>query len=384
MNASKASPRVSVTITTYNRLHYLPQAVESVLNQTYRDFELIVVENGSTDGTKEWLRANPHPYMQVIDLPENIGAVEGMNTAIRAATGEYLTWLGSDDYFANYHLEAFVAALDSAHNIDYAYGPYYQIDSKGNIDAIMLTTALILREVVTRSGHHRNNASFMYRRSLHDEVGMFDEMFERNLWAKILERCNYIYLMEPTVYYRAHEGSYTSANENILKEVGLKTFQAFLDRHDGGISELLLSHLYPALNISPSLVPYALSDFASRMFMLGARMEALSYLKIGLSTYGMDDLLRPLLNFIALLMILQIDPIPHIQEALENNKKLTAEMKSAMTAVSQSMVTFNRLTSRLDLFTIEHDRIPLKYDVPPSFSFLSWKNGVKNPPSLTR
>lgn len=373
-------PRVSIVIPSYNHLHYLPKALETALDQTFDDIEVIVVNDGSTDGTKEWLDAYSHPKLRVIHQ-ENQGPAEALNTGMRAAVGEYVTWMSADNYCANYFVEAFVAALDSDPENAFAFSPYYVVDADDIIQSVYFANVLALRGLVTRSGHHRGNASFMYRRSVHEATGMYEGWScDQDMWVKILERYNSVFLIEPVYYYRIHASMATNTKHDEINNESPRILESFMQRNNGGITGPLLHRLYPALDRFPALVPQALSDFSVRMFNNGARAEALSYLKVILSMYGIDDLLRPLLNFIALSTASKMDPLPHIQEGIESNTNLTDEMKSAMLSTAHSLISLSGLKSKPDIFLIDHEAMPLKYDMPKIFSFSAWKNGGANQP----
>lgn len=372
---SSSLPSASIVIPTYNHLHFLPKAVDTALDQTFEDFEVIVVNDGSTDGTKQWLDAYQHPKLRVIHQ-ENQGPAGAINTGIEAAAGKYVSWMSADNYCANYFVEAFVAALDSNPDNSFAYSPYYVIDEKDEVHSIYFASVIALRELVTRTGHHRGNASFMYRKSVHAEVGMYKGWTcDQDMWVKILERYKSVFLIEPMYYYRIHKTMATQTKQSEIGEESPRILQNFMQRNNGGISEQLLSRLYPALLGSPELIPFALTDFSCRLYNNGLKTESLAYLKTILSMYGLDDLLRPLLNFISLSTVAQIDPLPHIYESLENNNKLTQDMKSALNATAQSLKTLYGLKTKRDIFLIDHETMPLKYDMPSIFSFAAWKNG---------
>ena len=89
--------RCSVVIPSYNRLNVLPRAVESVLAQDEPDFELIVVDDGSTDGTKAWLAAQTDPRIQVIASERNRGVSAARNLGLAAARAPVVAFLDSDD-----------------------------------------------------------------------------------------------------------------------------------------------------------------------------------------------------------------------------------------------------------------------------------------------
>ncbi|MSP43003.1 MAG: glycosyltransferase family 2 protein [Alphaproteobacteria bacterium] len=377
---STSSPRVSIVIPSYNHLHYLPRALDTALDQTFEDIEVIVVNDGSTDDTKQWLDAYNHPKLRVIHQ-ENKRPAEAINTGIQAARGEYITWMSADNYCANYFVEAFAAALDSNPDNAFAFSPYYVIDAEDKICSIYCATVIALRELITRTGHHRGNASFMYRKSVHAEVGKYEGWTcDSDMWVRILERYKSVYLIKPVYYYRIHDAMATQTKQSEMGEASPRILQNFMQRHSGGVSEQLLARLYPALHKSPQLLPSALADLSARIFSNGLRGEALSYLKITLSSYAIDDLLRPLANFIALSMMVKLDPMAHIQEAVASNKHLTAEMKSALISTAQGIILLNGLKSKPDIFLIEHESMPLKYDMPEIFSFTAWKNGTVNTP----
>lgn len=103
---------VSVIIPTYNRLAWLKEAVESVLSQTYPPLELMVVDDGSTDGTLDWLKNHPAKTLRYFAIP-NSGPGVARNKAAALAQGEWLAFLDSDDYWLPQKLEAEIKYLKS-------------------------------------------------------------------------------------------------------------------------------------------------------------------------------------------------------------------------------------------------------------------------------
>ena len=93
------NPTVSVIIPTYNRAHLVDRAIQSVLNQTYKDFELIIVDDGSTDNTEDIIKEfqKKDERIKYIRHEENRGGSAARNTGIKAAKGEYIAFLDSDD-----------------------------------------------------------------------------------------------------------------------------------------------------------------------------------------------------------------------------------------------------------------------------------------------
>ena len=109
-----ASPLISVILPTYNRAHTLMRAVTSVLNQDYREIELIVVDDASTDGTTELLESIADPRLRVIRHDHNKGVAGATNTGIQAARGEIIAFQDSDDEWLDGKLSHQMARLAAA------------------------------------------------------------------------------------------------------------------------------------------------------------------------------------------------------------------------------------------------------------------------------
>lgn len=124
-------PNVSVCIPTYNREHLLKETLDSVFAQTYRDLEIVIVDDGSTDGTKQMLEKNGYNvryYWQ-----ENAGDAAARNKLIELANGKYITFLDSDDLLYPDAIKEMVDAMPEGAEDIIVYGPYVAIDESGNI-----------------------------------------------------------------------------------------------------------------------------------------------------------------------------------------------------------------------------------------------------------
>lgn len=109
-----ADPRVSVVIPTHNRVHLLPRALQSVRDQTFKDIEIIIVDDGSTDGTQEYVSALGDPLVRYVRHDVGKGGSAARNTGMDHARGQYIAFLDDDDEWTPRKLEWQVAALDSA------------------------------------------------------------------------------------------------------------------------------------------------------------------------------------------------------------------------------------------------------------------------------
>ncbi len=108
-------PKVSVIIPTYNRAHFLCEALDSALSQTFKDFEIIIVDDGSTDNTKQVLEKYGSRIYYIYQ--ENKGRAEARNTGIRRAKGEHIAFLDDDDIWLPNKLEKQVFFLDARPDI---------------------------------------------------------------------------------------------------------------------------------------------------------------------------------------------------------------------------------------------------------------------------
>lgn len=92
--------QLSVVMLTYNRENFLPSSIESVLSQTFGDFEFVLINNGSTDGSKEICEhyAAKDKRIKLINIEENRGAPPGRNQGLLSATTDYITFVDDDDY----------------------------------------------------------------------------------------------------------------------------------------------------------------------------------------------------------------------------------------------------------------------------------------------
>jgi glycosyltransferase involved in cell wall biosynthesis len=110
MKLTRLLPQVSIILPTYNRQHFLERAIPSVLQQTYTDYELIVVDDGSTDHTVTWMR-EVYPQIKLLVKPQNQGAAAALNTGLQAASGALIAFLDSDDLWEPPYLAAQVQSL---------------------------------------------------------------------------------------------------------------------------------------------------------------------------------------------------------------------------------------------------------------------------------
>ena len=198
--ASHTMPTVSVVIKAYNHAAYVRQTIESVLSQSFQDFEIVATDDGSTDGTLDVLRSFGDRRIHVEALPENRGISAAMNAAVARARGRYLAILNSDDWALPGRLQKQVAFLDSNAGVSLVFGLPRFVDEAGEPTAGFNNFRLPLgfpdfsRRTWLRQFFFGNNClcapTAMVRRSAYEEVGPYDPRLallgDLDMWLRML------------------------------------------------------------------------------------------------------------------------------------------------------------------------------------------------------
>ena len=205
--------KVSVIIPTRNRAHMLSEAIDSVLSQTYGDFELVVVDDGSTDGTAEVVAAYQDSriayYRQV-----NRERGAARNRGVALSHGEYLTFLDDDDWFLPWKLESQVAVLDKQPAAGMVIGGWDRVNVGGEIVRAerpwLHHPRPELKDWLFAAMAHV--AAVLIRREWFDSVSGFDETLEQaedtHLWFKLAQAaCPFVWLTQPVFRQRLHEAN---------------------------------------------------------------------------------------------------------------------------------------------------------------------------------
>ena len=221
----ETAPEVSVVICTYNAAPYIVETLESVFAQTYRDYEIIVVNDGSTDNTEEILA----PYFDRILYVKqsNAGPAAARNTALRCALGRYIALLDSDDQWLPQYLETMLAQMKAAPDIDVLYPNAIlfgtpQWEGKLFQDICPSRAPVTLEKFLARECNVFISAVF--KRDLLDTVGMFDENLcgseDFDLWLRMLQQgYRFAFLREPLARYRKRTDSLSSSSRRYFQNV---------------------------------------------------------------------------------------------------------------------------------------------------------------------
>jgi glycosyltransferase involved in cell wall biosynthesis len=230
-------PKVSVIIPTYNCARYLPEAIDSALAQTYRDFEIIVVDDGSTDNTQEVL-ARYGDQIRVI-RQSNQGRGAARNTGILAARGEYIAFLDADDLWVPQKLERQVPLFDERPEIGWACSDAVNFTgSELSLQSRFQTLGLrpfpearVLNVLVPACAIY--SITVVVRASCFAESGLFDVSLpvaqDYDMWLRLATRFPIGCVNEVLALHRRHPAQVTSGRNAVLFDYHVwRVFRKFL------------------------------------------------------------------------------------------------------------------------------------------------------------
>lgn len=239
---------ISVIVPTYNRSQWLPQAIASVLHQTCTDFEIIIVDDGSTDSTKEAVTNLQCSKVRYIRHETNRGSAASRNTGIGAAKGEFIAFLDDDDEWLPEKLKK---QLDKFRTVEEAVGIVYTGSS-----IVSARTGETIHTFTSHSPEHKDvdflraitfaTSVPLIRKYCFDDVGLFDEALpgaqDKDMWIRLARRYKFDYIPETLVKRYVHGEQITSdlkAKIEAKEKIYSKYYDVLLNH-----SEIMAHHLW--------------------------------------------------------------------------------------------------------------------------------------------
>ncbi|MFC2010541.1 glycosyltransferase [Chloroflexota bacterium] len=227
-------PQVTISIPTFNRSNYLRRAIDSVLAQTFTDFELIVIDAASKDDTSEVVANYTDRRIRYLRLEKDPGSVECQNLGIELAKGEFISILHDDDMLTPLFLERSLARITMNPKAGMVFSSVTFIDEDENAIGteqfakkdISLKAPLLFRKLL-RDCPIIRTPSVMIRKSCYDDIGYFETgircIIDWDMWLRISLKYDVEYISMPLALYRWHAES-DSLNRNLTELIAEDEF----------------------------------------------------------------------------------------------------------------------------------------------------------------
>jgi glycosyltransferase involved in cell wall biosynthesis len=245
-------PLVSVVVTCYNYGSYLKDCLDSILAQTYSNFEIVVVDDGSTDNTAEVIK----PFRELPNIryihQENAGQAKAKNVGIKNSTGNFIAFLDADDLWEKSKLEKQIPFFDNP-NVGVVYSGSRPIDADGNL----LKWGRPGKYLVARSGNISNwlffdnfivFSSSVVRYECFTRIGVFNENYRMgidwDLWLRISTIYEFDFVDQELLLYRIGHPGQMSKNAKTRQECSDKIMESFIREYPDYISKSTISKAY--------------------------------------------------------------------------------------------------------------------------------------------
>ena len=238
---------ISCILPTYNGEKYIKESIESILNQTYTNWELIVIDDCSTDATPEILKelSNENDKIKVYRNEKNEKLPRSLNDGFAHAIGDYLTWTSDDNIYKKNAFEVMRKELVDNPSVGFVFSRMDYIDERGNVTG----QSEIHTDLKRLKYANIIGASFMYRYDVYKRIGEYNpEKFlveDYDYWLRISRVFPISYIADSLYYYRQHAGSLTSTKFRQAVLQNVKLLEETLEVED--LSADLLAIMYAEL-----------------------------------------------------------------------------------------------------------------------------------------
>lgn len=237
--------KISVITAVYNAKDTIVDAIESTLNQSYPNVETIIIDGGSTDGTKEILEKYRNSFSLFISEPDD-GIYDALNKGIKYATGDVVGFLHADDLYENKRVLSCVAEAFSVPEIDGVYGDLVYVNKNEPDKVIRYWKSGNYSRSKLKHGWMPPHPTFYVRKSVFDQLGLYDTSFkisaDYDAMLRFLQsgiRCEYI----PRVLVKMRVGGMSNRSfKNIITKMN-EDYKAIRNNNVGGVGTLVLKNV---------------------------------------------------------------------------------------------------------------------------------------------
>lgn len=237
------NPKVTVLMSVYNGEQYLCEAIDSILNQTFKDFEFIIINDSSTDKTGEILENYNDPRIKIINNDKNIGLTKSLNKGIVIAKGEYIARQDADDISMPERLQKEVEFLAKNKNVGLVGTDSSIINEKGKVvHAVKCITDYIELKIKLLEGNQLTHSSVMFRKECIYSVGNYREEFkfaqDYDFYLRIAELCDIANISESLVKWRISTKSISVTKKALQDKYALLAIELAKERKQLGKDKL--------------------------------------------------------------------------------------------------------------------------------------------------
>ena len=272
-----STPKVSVCIPVYNGSNYIAESIESVLAQTYEDYQLIVIDNCSTDNTEEIVRNFDDPRLTYIRNKQNLGLMVNFNRCLELATGEYVYIWHHDDVMLPDNLKLKVQLLDEHPDVGFVHSNLINIDDKGAVVASEIWYEGSRHDYIEDGltafnkylAHMPRGASLfigavLARRSCYEKVGEFcvelPHCLDSEMWMRMMLFYKVACIGTPLLKYRIHP---TTAS----KDLGDWDTVPYIKEHYE-VTQIIFKRYYEHIPNAEKLIEQNSRNFGKRAIYL--------------------------------------------------------------------------------------------------------------------
>lgn len=215
---SNKLPKVSIYILNYNYGKYIANAINSCVKQSFKDIEIIIIDDGSTDNSKKIIQsfAVKYPYI-VCRFNKNQGLIKSCNFALQVAKGKYILRLDADDWLDKNAIEIMYNIMEKNKNLELLFPDYYEVDSSGKVLHLINRHNFEKVNLLDTPAH---GACTLFRRKTLLDSGGYDENFSCQdgveIWLRFYKKFKVSNINLPLFYYRRHGYNLTTQNNKIL------------------------------------------------------------------------------------------------------------------------------------------------------------------------
>lgn len=211
--------KVTIAIPTYNRSNFISESIFSVISQTFKDFEILIIDNNSTDNTRMIIKSFKDERIRYIKNRTNIGMMNNWNKCITMARGKYVMILGDDDILLPNFIEESLNIFSKHKNLGFTFSHINKVDENGKTltkwGYKFFKNGLIhgenyIKTTINNLCCMTNSSSVLINKKVFEKVGYFESPFARNtfdlnMWIKIANRFNVYFIEKILSNYRIHK-----------------------------------------------------------------------------------------------------------------------------------------------------------------------------------